>query len=197
MTNFEELQSLWNRQSSGPLGTAHDAIAQARRYERSLARKLTFAIISLCATVIFILIIWLSYRFESVLTHVGLTIVVATVSVFTIIYLREYLYLRHDRSMADSIGYLSHLKTYYRRRRTTMLAVNSIYTTMLSAGIFLYMYSLLRTVALSTQLISYGATLAWIIIATVWGHHRFKLQQQILLDNIGRVESMIERMKES
>ena len=197
MKNFDDIQSMWNRQEAGQLGSADDAIMNARQFEKSMARKLGICIVALSLTVIFLLIIWTTYQFPSVLTHVGLTIVVLTVSVFTILYLKEYRHLRHDRSTSESSEYLSHLKTYYQSRRKMARAVEWIYTSLLSAGILLYMYSLLQTAPQWIQIVSYGATMAWIIIATFWGHIKFKKQQKVLEGNIARIESILQGIQES
>jgi uncharacterized membrane protein YciS (DUF1049 family) len=47
------------------------------------------------------------------------------------------------------------------------------------------------------QFVAYGATIAWIIIATLWGNVKFKKQQKELQGNISRIESILEGIQES
>jgi hypothetical protein len=59
------------------------------------------------------------------------------------------------------------------------------------------MYSLLQTAPQWIQIVSYGGTMAWIIIATFWGHIKFKKQQKVLEGNIARIESILQGIQES
>ena len=194
-TNID-FKNIWKQQTSHK-PDMEELLGKLRKFKNENLRKLIITNILLITTSLCIGFIWYRYQPQMLTTKLGIVLVILAMLIFLTAYNRMFVtFYKIDNTQANS-QYLSRLYTVKIRQKFMQTTMLNTYFIMLFAGICLYMYEYPSVMALSSALMAYGLTFAW--IAFNWFYIRPKTikKQQAKLDGlINKFEEINNQFKE-
>lgn len=192
MKNFEELSSLWITQPQKEQLTADTLLKQVKKGATALNRKLFWNIVLMAATLIFMVVLFLFFLFNSWLTYAGIFITMSTILIYTILMVRDYrLIAAHDLTVEVNV-YLQKLKEYQKSRKQMYGTMYFVYTMLLSVGLGLFLIEILKSVSVMFEIFAYVAFAAWMLFVTFFLRKKIIRTEQ---EKINQIINHLERLK--
>ncbi len=183
MSDDINLKYLWGKQTSiAP--NLENLIAEIKKMNQYNLRKLVFTNISLIATSIFIILIWIYYQPQLLTTKIGIILIIFAIVVFLLTYNKSYSLFKSYRNSQSNSDYLKNLlaiKAKQKFMETTML---NLYFVLLSMGIGLYMFEYTSRMKPIWGLVTYGITFLWILFNWFYLRPKQINKQRAKLDTI-------------
>lgn len=166
MQAFDQIQELWQKHEVEVKFSADEMLQQAKKEVNGLKLKSALNILGMAASFIAIAALWIFFHFNSWTTHVGISITIITIGVYTIILYRDYRLISKADFTAHPNEYLNNLKTYQINRYKLYDTLYWFYTVALSMGIIFYFIEILSLFNLIQKVIAIGLTFLWILFCS-------------------------------
>jgi len=166
MQAFDQIQELWQKHEVEVKFSADEMLQQAKKEVNGLKLKSALNILGMAASFIAIAALWIFFHFNSWTTHVGISITIITIGVYTIILYRDYRLISKADFTAHPNEYLNNLKTYQINRYKLYNTLYWFYTVALSMGIIFYFIEILSLFNLIQKVIAIGLTFLWILFCS-------------------------------
>ncbi|GGE65965.1 hypothetical protein EV200_106272 [Pedobacter psychrotolerans] len=166
MQAFDQIQELWQKHEVEVKFSADEMLQQAKKEVNGLKLKSALNILGMAASFIAIVALWIFFHFNSWTTHVGISITIITIGVYTIILYRDYRLISRTDFTAHPNEYLNNLKTYQINRYKLYNTLYWFYTVALSLGIIFYFIEILSLFSLIQKVIAIGLTFLWILFCS-------------------------------
>ncbi|WP_029286004.1 hypothetical protein [Pedobacter sp. R20-19] len=166
MQAFDQIQELWQKHEVEVKFSADEMLQQAKKEVNGLKLKSALNILGMAASFIAIVALWIFFHFNSWTTHVGISITIITIGVYTIILYRDYRLIARTDFTAHPNEYLNNLKTYQINRYKLYNTLYWFYTVALSMGIIFYFIEILSLFSLLQKVIAIGLTFLWILFCS-------------------------------
>jgi hypothetical protein len=188
MNNFDDLKSAWLNQEV-KLPTASEVVAEARKLKRNILMKNILAVLTLTATMVYIAVVGVHYKFEMMSTRMGIIIILISILGGIVLNSQLLTIALQGNSNANSRDYLQQLLRYRNKQRFMQTTGMAFYFLGLTIGFIFYFYEFYRT-SHAIGIIAYSATLLWIAIA--W----FVLRPRAIKKQEKKLGSMIEKLEQ-
>ena len=166
MQEFEDIQSLWHSHSVEVNISSGEMLAQAKKEVNGIRTKSLFNIIGMGLSFAAIACLWLFFDFNNWTTHVGITILVTAIAVYTYILYRGHRLISNTDFTLHPSEFLSQLKIYQISRYSLYNRLYWIYTFALSLGSALFFYEILAYFSFWIQLAIVAFTFSWLIFCS-------------------------------
>jgi len=166
MQAFDQIQELWQKHEVEVKVSADEMLQQAKQEVNGIKLKSALNILGMLASFLVIAGLWAFMHFESWTTHVGISITVITIAVYTVILYRDYRLISKTDFTAHPHQYLQNLKTYQINRYKLYNSLYWFYVVSLSLGIFFYFIEVLSHMNAVQQSIAIGLTAFWILFCS-------------------------------
>jgi Flp pilus assembly protein TadB len=195
MQAFDQIQELWQKHEVEVKFSADEMLQQAKKEVNGLKFKSALNIIGMAASFIAIAALWIFFHFDSWTTHVGISITIITIGVYTLILYRDYRLIVKTDFTAHPQEYLNNLKTYQLNRYKLYNSLYWFYTVALSTGIIFYFIEILSHFNLIQKIIAIGLTFLWILFcSTILRRAVIKREKEriaLLIDKFERISGQI------
>ncbi len=189
MQEFNQIEALWAQHSVDVKLSADYVLKQAKKEVNQIRTKSMLNIAGMILSVFGIASIWLFYDFNSILTHLGLTIIILAVTVYTfILYNNHKLIARNDFTENPKV-FLEQLKTYQLKRHELYNKLYWFYALALGLGMALYFYELLRHMQPWMQFLVLFLSFGWIIFCSTL------VRKTVIRRDKERISLLIERFE--
>ncbi|MFW0718014.1 hypothetical protein [Pedobacter sp. N23S346] len=195
MQAFDQIQELWQKHEVEVKFSADEMLQQAKKEVNGLKFKSALNIIGMAASFIAIAALWVFFHFDSWTTHVGISITIITIGVYTLILYRDYRLIAKTDFTAHPKEYLNNLKTYQLNRYKLYNSLYWFYTVALSTGIIFYFIEILGRFNLIQRVIAIGLTFLWILFcSTILRKAVIKREKEriaLLIEKFERISAQI------
>lgn len=166
MQAFDQIQELWQKHEVEVKVSADEMLQQAKKEVNGLKLKSALNIIGMLLSFLAIATLWIFYHFESWTTHVGISITMIAIGVYTLILYRDHKLIAKNDYTVHPNEYLSNLKTYQLNRYKLYNSLYWFYVIALSLGIIFYFVEILAHFNTIQKVIAIVLTALWIIFCS-------------------------------
>jgi len=166
MQAFDQIQELWQEHEVEVKVSADEMLQQAKKEVNGLKLKSALNILGMLASFIAIAALWVFFHFESWTTHVGISITIIAIGVYTLILYRDYRLISKTDFTAHPHEYLNNLKTYQLNRYKLYNTLYWFYMIALSLGLIFYFVEILAHFTVVQKVLAVGLTALWILFCS-------------------------------
>ncbi|SFJ21236.1 hypothetical protein [Myroides guanonis] len=183
-----DLKELWNKQDV-PMADVTVILGLIKKYKRTGFRKMVFLNSVLMITILVLLLIWISYNPQLIITKIG--IVLGICSIFFVVISTSKLiplYKKSDTMLSNS-DYLTNLIEIKSIENHIQTKVMNVYFILLTVGTSLYMYEYTMSLSWYFVCMIYGVFFIWI------GFNWFVLRPRIVEKSRKKIDDFIYQIK--
>ncbi|QIL42420.1 hypothetical protein G7074_26060 [Pedobacter sp. HDW13] len=166
MQAFDQIQELWQKHEVEVKVSADEMLQQAKKEVNGLKLKSALNIGGMLLSFIAIAALWIFFHFESWTTHVGISITIIAIGVYTLILYRDYRLIAKNDFTAHPNEFLNNLKTYQLNRYKLYNSLYWFYMVALSLGLIFYFVEILAHFNTAQKVIAVGLTTLWMIFCS-------------------------------
>lgn len=189
MQAFDQLQELWQNHEVDVKVSADEMLQQAKKEVNSIKLKSALNILGMLASFIAIAALWIFFHFESWTTHVGISITIIAIGVYTLILYRDYRLISKTDFTAHPHEYLNNLKTYQLNRYKLYNSLYWFYVIALSLGIIFYFVEILAHFNTVQKVLAVGLTALWMLFCSTI------LRKAVMSREKERISLLIEKFE--
>ena len=189
MQAFDQIQELWQKHEVEVKFSADEMLQQAKKEVNGLKFKSALNIIGMAVSFIAIAALWLFFHFDSWTTHLGISITIITIGVYTLILYRDYRLIAKTDFTAHPRAYLDNLKTYQLNRFKLYNSLYWFYTVALSTGIIFHFIEILSYLSMIPKLSAIDFTFIWILFCSTI------LRKAVIKRGKERISLLIEKFE--
>ncbi|WAC40606.1 hypothetical protein [Pedobacter sp. SL55] len=166
MQEFDHIEALWAKHTVDVKISADDMLKQAKKDVSNMRTKSLLNIIGMALSIFAVAAVWFLYDFASIATHLGISIIILAVTVYTIIlYANHRVIAQNDFTQNPNI-FLQKLKVYQLQRHQLYNRLYWFYVIALSLGMGLYFFELLQNFDFWLQVLILFLSFGWIIFCS-------------------------------
>lgn len=189
MKEFDDLKGIWQSQSMQGLPDAAQIMQQVDAGRKQMGLSLRNSVLQLIPAFAVILAIALLIPFDSLVTYIGIVIILACIAVYALLILKHYYSLSRDYSMLKPSEYLIKMEEQYTIRNRFNAYGPPLYMIILFIGVCLYMITILKNV---NPLYLYGG----IFLVLVWFVFVYSvLNKRIIKRESERFETLLSQLR--
>ena len=196
MKDFNDIQNLWNEQKSIQLPDVNRILADAKKIQLDLNRKINLQVIILLSVVLFILIVVKVIPFQETTTFIGIGLMASTILFFSGIRLYQVIQMKKIDLTKNPKLLLIDLEQYYQFQNTINTKYTLLYFILMNIAFALYFIEVLQPIPLLYQVIIIVVYLAWMFFAFLYLGKKHKQKEQaktqIIIDRIKEIEHHYE-----
>lgn len=188
MKEFDELINVWKEQKDNSLSS--EQVLNNINFKRNkMAVKILFGVIAMLVSVVVMVFIWISLDFKQYSTHIGLSLLVSLVFLYSIMMFVNLLKLRNTNSLLSPKEHLFQLKKVQAQQARMSKYYMNIYFAVLLIGLLLYYNEVLAEASLLFKVIAYTLTIAWLLYA------QFAMNRKSTIKNQKKLTEMISSLE--
>ncbi len=188
MKEFDDLISVWKGQKLNTL-SVEQVLTGINAKRNKMALKLMFAVIAMLFSLVVMISVWIFLEFEKFTTHLGLSLLVSLVFIYSMMMLRNMFVLRNSNKLLSPIEHIEQLKKIKQQQQKMNNIYMKIYFIILLAGLLLYYHEVLAEASIGLKIGAYSITIAWMIYA------QFILGKKQSIKNNAKLEEMISSLE--
>lgn len=189
MQAFDQIQELWQKHEVEVKVSADEMLQQAKKEVNGLKLKSALNIGGMLLSFIAIAALWIFFHFESWTTHVGISITLIAIGVYTLILYRDYRLISKNDFTAHPNEFLNNLKIYQLNRYKLYNTLYWFYAIALSLGLGFYFVEIMARFNNAQKVIAVGLTAMWIIFCSTI------LRKAVIKREKERVALLIEKFE--
>ncbi|MGV3547891.1 MAG: hypothetical protein ACO1N4_12565 [Pedobacter sp.] len=189
MQEFDHIEALWAKHTVDVKISADDMLKQAKKDVNSMRTKSLLNILGMSLSIIAVAAVWFLYDFTSIATHIGISIIILAVTVYTVIlYFNHRVIAKNDFTENPNI-FLQNLKIYQLQRHQLYNRLYWFYAFALSLGMGLYFYEILPNFELWQQVLILFLSFGWVIFCSTL------LRKAVIKRDKERIALLIEKFE--
>jgi hypothetical protein len=166
MQEFEHLQSIWDTHKVEVNISSDEMLKQVKKEVNGIKRKSLLNLAGMVLSFLAVASIWTFYDVQSWATHAGITIIVASIGIYTyLMYLGHKLIAYNDFTVHPQT-FLNNLKLYQINRFDLYNKLYWIYTFALSIGLVLCFFEMLSHLDLWIQCMIILFSFSWMVFCS-------------------------------
>lgn len=167
MQEFDHIEALWAQHTVDVSISADEMLKQAKKEVSSMRTKSLLNIAGMALSFMAIAALWLFFDFQSWTTHVGISIIISAIAVYTIILYNNYRIIAKSDFTVNPNEFISSLKLYQLNRIVLYNRLYWFYAIALSLGMALYFFEILDHIQqLWVQIVSLVVSFGWMIFCS-------------------------------
>jgi hypothetical protein len=166
MQEFDHIEALWAKHTVDVKLSADEVLRQAKKDVSAMRTKSLLNIIGMALSIFAVAAIWIFYDFTSISTHLGISIIIMAVAVYTIILYNNHRVIAQNDFTENPHVFLQKLKVYQLQRHQLYNKLYWFYVVALSAGMALYFFEILYNLELWLQLLILVLSFGWIVFCS-------------------------------
>jgi membrane protein YdbS with pleckstrin-like domain len=196
MKDFDHLMSVWQGQPKQDQLSVDEVLKQVKKGIRGITNQLYWGIVAMVAMLGLTFFILFFFVFQSMLTYVGITIMMATMLAYAVMIIRNYRVLNKHDATLNPTDYLQDLKEYQKNRAKIAGWFYYIFVMLISVGLALYFVEVLQNASLYKKVSVYGLTIVWFLFLTLYYKKRiFKSEEEklnLMIERLERLQGQFE-----
>lgn len=166
MQEFDQIEALWAKHTVDVKISADEMLKQAKKEVNGMRTKSLLNIGGMILSVIAMAMLWLFYDVQNWTTHLGISIIIITILVYTAILYNNYKIISKVDFTINPNEFITKLKLYQLDRLTMYNRLYWFYTIALSLGAGLYFIEVLSHMEFWMQIIAIVVSIGWMIFCS-------------------------------
>jgi hypothetical protein len=166
MQEFEHLQSIWDTHKVEVKISSDEMLKQVKKEVNGIKRKSLLNIAGMILSFLAVASIWVFYDIQSWTTHVGITVIITAIGVYTFILYQSHRLISNNDFTVHPKAFLENLKLYQTSRYSLYNKLYWIYTFALSLGTMLYFFEVLGRLDVWVQYLLIIFSFAWMVFCS-------------------------------
>jgi membrane protein YdbS with pleckstrin-like domain len=166
MQEFDHIAALWATHKVDINISAEEMLKQAKKEVNGMRTKSLLNIFGMTLSFLAIAALWLFFDFHSWTTHLGISITVSVVAVYTLILYRNHQIISKSDFTVNPNEFISNLKRYQLNRFALYNRLYWFYAIALSLGMALYFFEVLGAMKLWAQILTWLLSFGWMIFCS-------------------------------
>lgn len=166
MQEFDHIEALWAKHTVDVSISADDMLKQAKKEVSGMRTKSLLNIAGMILSFLAFAALWFFFDFQSWTTHVGISIIILTVAVYTIILYNNYRIISKSDFTANPNEFIGSLKLYQLNRFSLYNRLYWFYAIALSLGMALYFFEILGHMQPWAQALTLVLSFGWMIFCS-------------------------------
>lgn len=189
MQEFNHIEALWAKHTVDVKISADEMLKQAKKDVNNMRTKSLLNILGMSLSIIAVAAVWLLYDFTSIATHIGISIIILAVTVYTVIlYFNHRVIAKNDFTENPNV-FLQNLKIYQLQRHQLYNRLYWFYAVALSLGMGLYFFEILTNFELWQQVLILFLSFGWVIFCSTL------LRKAVIKRDKERIALLIEKFE--
>ena len=190
MQNFENIEKLWAKHHIDLEISAEQMLKQVKKEVNAIRTKSILNILGMLLSLSAISILWFCFNFKSVYTHIGLSIIIIAIAIYTIIlYTHHRMISQNDFTVNPSI-FLQKLKNYKAQQQKLYSRLYWFYVGAISIGLGLYLFEILKQLSVWGQYTAIMLSVGWVIFCSTY------LRKATIKKEKAKIASLIEKFEQ-
>ncbi|MGF1924526.1 MAG: hypothetical protein ACQUHE_10140 [Bacteroidia bacterium] len=198
MQEFDHIEALWAAHTVDVKITSDEMLKQAKKEVNNIRTKSILTIVVMALSLVGVACVWL-LEFDSWTTHVGISIIVLAIAVFTGILYNNYRIIAKNDFTVNPTEFISQLKIYQLKRQNLYNRLYWFYAVALSLGMVLYFFELSAYLTPWVQVVTVGLSFGWMIFcSTLVRKAVIKKDKQriaLLIEKFERISGQFQEQK--
>ncbi|RZK54161.1 MAG: hypothetical protein EOO87_11170 [Pedobacter sp.] len=165
MQEFDQIEALWAKHTVDVKISADEMLSQAKKEVNTLRNKSMLNIIGMVLSFLAVACLWF-FNFQSWTTHLGISIIVLVVAVYTLILYNNHRIIAKNDITANPNQFLNSLKIYQLDRLSLYNKLYWFYTIALSLGMTFFFVEILNHMQIWAQITVISISLGWMIFCS-------------------------------
>lgn len=166
MQEFDHIEALWAKHTVDVSISADEMLKQAKKEVAGMRTKSLLNIVGMILSFLAIAALWLFFDFQVWTTHVGISIIIIVVAVYTIILYNNYRIISKSDFTVNPNEFIKSLKLYQLNRFSLYNRLYWFYAIALSLGMVLYFYEILGYLQPWVQILTLTLSFGWMIFCS-------------------------------
>jgi membrane protein YdbS with pleckstrin-like domain len=166
MQEFDQIEALWAKHTVDVKISADDMLKQAKKEMNGMRTKSLLNIGGMILSVIAMAMLWLLYDVQNWTTHLGISIIIITILVYTAILYNNYKIISKVDFTINPNDFITKLKLFQLDRLTMYNRLYWFYTIALSLGAGLYFIEVLSHMEFWMQVIAIVVSIGWMVFCS-------------------------------
>lgn len=166
MQEFNHIEAIWAQHKVDIKISADDMLKQVKKEVGSIRTRSILNILGMMASIVVLAALWILVDFQSVFTHIGLSIIVIAVTVYTFILFKNHQIISKTDFTADPSLFLQNLKSYQINRFSLYNKLYWFYIIALSLGMALYFLEIMPQLKAWVQASFVVLSFGWVIFCS-------------------------------
>lgn len=166
MQEFDQIEALWAKHTVDVKISADDMLKQAKKEMNGMRTKSLLNIGGMILSVIAMAMLWLLYDVQNWTTHLGISIIIITILVYTAILYNNYKIISKVDFTINPNDFITKLKLFQLDRLTMYNRLYWFYTIALSLGAGLYFIEVLSHMEFWMQIIAIVVSIGWMVFCS-------------------------------
>lgn len=166
MQQFDQIEALWAKHTVDVNISADEMLKQAKKEVNGMRTKSLLNILGMACSILGMAMLWLFYDVQNWTTHAGISIIIITILVFTVILYNNYKIISKVDFTVNPNEFIAKLKLYQLHRLTMYNRLYWFYTISLSLGMSLYFIEILARMDFWMQVIAIVVSFGWMIFCS-------------------------------
>ena len=188
MKDFDHLISVWQEQPKQDQLSVDDVLKQVKKGISGMSQKLLWNIVSMGLAVSAMLAVMLFFVFQSLITYLGIGILIVTLILYALMMVRDYRLISKQDATINPADYLQSLQVYQKNRAKVYGWMYYLYVLLISTGLLFYFFEVLQSTTTLFKAIIYTVYGVLVLFTTFYVRERFVKSEQ---DKLGQ---LIERL---
>lgn len=166
MQEFDHIEALWAKHTVDVTISAEDMLKQAKKEVNSIRTRSLLNIAGMCLSFLAMAMLWFLYDVQSWTTHVGISIIIMAIAVYTVILYNNYRIISNSDFTLNPNEFITSLKQYQVNSYAMYNRLYWFYTIALSLGMALYFIEILARMEFWMQTITVVVSFGWMIFCS-------------------------------
>lgn len=166
MQEFDQIEALWAKHTVDVKISADDMLKQVKKEVNGMRTKSLMNIAGMAISIVAMAMLWLLYDVQNWTTHAGISIIIASIAVYTIILYSQHRLIAKNDFTANPNEFIANLKQYQLNRFALYNKLYWFYAIALSLGMIFYFVEILAHLDLWLQVLAIAASFGWMIFCS-------------------------------
>ncbi len=166
MQEFDHIEALWAKHTVDVTISADEMLKQAKKEVNGMRTKSLLNIVGMILSFLAMAALWLFFDFKSWTTHVGISIIVVVIAVYTVILYNNHRIISKNDFTANPNDFIKSLKHYQLNRYSIYHRLYWFYALALSLGMVLYFFEPLSHMQPWAQALALVLSFGWMIFCS-------------------------------
>ncbi|MES2419624.1 MAG: hypothetical protein V4541_15680 [Bacteroidota bacterium] len=166
MQEFDHIEAIWATHTVDVQISSEEMLRQAKKEVNSMRTKSLLNIAGMALSFFAVVALWFFYDFQSWTTHVGISIIIITVAIYTGILYNSHRLIAKSDFTTNPHQFIVNLKAYQLNRLGIYSRLYWFYAISLSLGMSLYFVEILTHLQLWVQVLILTISFGWMIFCS-------------------------------
>ncbi|MCJ0743100.1 hypothetical protein [Pedobacter montanisoli] len=199
MQEFDHIEAIWAQHDVDVKISADEMLKQAKKEVNSIKTKSLLNIVGMALSIVAIAVLWLFFDFKSITTHIGISIVILAIAIYTFILYKNYKTLTNTDFTRHPADFIADLKSYQIQRYKIYSKLYWFYMIALSIGMILYFFEILMMMSVPMQILTWVITFGWVVFCSTLVRKavikKDKERITLLIDKFERINNQFNEPK--